>query len=171
LNLFKLINPVQGVLHVTINGQVRMQLTTVPQAIGMSETTLKIRTLNVPKISKDKTMCLLRNNEARSREHFWRAKATIVTYSECVFIALAIQHAKRMRFIILSSVASLAPPHFSALSHKRKDGRKKLLNVKRVLISCTVLSEIILNLREIQRDIVINVKASSHKVLFILARF
>jgi hypothetical protein len=31
-------------------------------------------------------------------------------YSECVFIALVIQHAMRMRCIILPSVASLAVP-------------------------------------------------------------
>ena len=34
-------------------------------------------------------------------------------------IAIVIQHAKRMRRITLSSVASLAAPHFSVLSHKR----------------------------------------------------
>jgi hypothetical protein len=41
------------------------------------------------------------------------------TYSECVSVALVIQHAKRMRCIILSSVACLALSYFSTLSHKR----------------------------------------------------
>ena len=53
-----------------------------------------------------------------------RVRATIVvvevhiTYSECVFVTLSIQHAMRIRRIILSSVACLARPYFSTLSHK-----------------------------------------------------
>jgi hypothetical protein len=39
-------------------------------------------------------------------------KAISITYSECVSVALVIQHAKRMRRIILSSVACLAVPYF-----------------------------------------------------------
>jgi hypothetical protein len=48
-----------------------------------------------------------------------------------VSVALVIQHAKRMRRIMLSSVASPAVPYVSKLSHKRHDFRKKkLLNIK-----------------------------------------
>jgi hypothetical protein len=39
----------------------------------------------------------------------------------CVFLALVIQHIKRMRCVILSSVASPALQYFSTLSHKRHD--------------------------------------------------
>jgi hypothetical protein len=49
-----------------------------------------------------------------------------------VFVALLTQHVKRMRRIILSPVASLAPPHSSALSNKRYDPVINLLNIKRV---------------------------------------
>jgi hypothetical protein len=45
------------------------------------------------------------NNEALSRNHSCRGKAISITYSECVSVALVIQNAKRMRSIILSSVA------------------------------------------------------------------
>jgi hypothetical protein len=43
--------------------------------------------------------------EARSRNHCCCGKAITITYSECVSVALVIQVAKRMRRIILSSVA------------------------------------------------------------------
>jgi len=48
-------------------------------------------------------------------------KAVCITYSECVSVALVIQHAMRMRRIIFSSVVCLAVPYFSALSHKLHD--------------------------------------------------
>jgi hypothetical protein len=45
-----------------------------------------------------------RNTEARSRNHCCHGKAISITYSEFVSMALVIQHTKRMRRIILSSV-------------------------------------------------------------------
>ena len=48
----------------------------------------------------------------------------------CKRVTLFIQHAKRMRRIIFSSAASLTPPHFSTLSHKRHDFRKKVAEYK-----------------------------------------
>jgi hypothetical protein len=53
----------------------------------------------------------------------------------CVSVALVIQHAKRVRRILLSCVACQVLPYFSTLSHKRHDACKKmLLNTKCVLI-------------------------------------
>jgi hypothetical protein len=66
----------------------------------------------------------------RSRNHFYRGEAIRSTYYECVSIALAMQHARRMLRIILPSVVYLDLPDASTLSHKRRDFRKKVFEHK-----------------------------------------
>jgi len=64
-------------------------------------------------------------------------------------VALVIQHAQRMRPIIFSSVAFMVLPHFSTLSHKRHDFRKKKVTERKmcVLIFSTSLVETFLIVR------------------------
>jgi hypothetical protein len=68
--------------------------------------------------------------------------------------------------------ASLAVQHFSTLFHKTTI-KKKLLKVKCVffIFSTNFYLKIFLILRRIQRDIVINVKTSSCKVLLFMYDF
>jgi len=50
--------------------------------------------------------------EERWHNDSCRWKTIIITYSECIPLALVIQHAMRTHHIILSSVACLALPYF-----------------------------------------------------------
>jgi len=52
------------------------------------------------------------NIESHSRSHFCRRKAVSIIYTECVFVALFIRHAKRMSHIILATVACLSVRYF-----------------------------------------------------------
>jgi len=65
-----------------------------------------------------------------------------------VFVASVTQRAKGVYHITLSSVARLALPYFSTLSHKRQD-EKKLLNLKFVSrFSAQILFEIFSHFKE-----------------------
>ena len=70
-----------------------------------------------------------------------RSKAINITYSESVSVALFIWHAKRMRSILLSSVACLAVPYFSPyFTYGTTFWEKKLLNIKCVVILYTTFA-------------------------------
>ena len=90
-------------------------------------------------------MCIQRNIETSSRNNCSRGKAINITYlsvcarvKACVRVEWLMHHATRIRYVVTSFVAPLAPQYFSTLSHKRNDFRKKVTKYKmRVLIFST----------------------------------
>ena len=70
-------------------------------------------------IIQDRQRTYKHNTEMRTPNTFYPGKDVSITYSECVFVALVIQHATPMPRIILTSVSCLAVSYFSTLSHKR----------------------------------------------------
>ena len=108
------------------------------------------------------------------RNHCCNGKTISVTYSECAFVALGIQHAVRMHSIMLSSVVCPAVPYFPTLSRKWLNfrGGGEFLNTKRVLrFSEQILSETFLFLIRTERDMIKNVYWPSCKVLVMPVRF
>ena len=107
------------------------------------------------------------------RNHCCCGEAIRMTYSKCAPVVIFIQHAKRMRPVILSSVVYLALPCVSTLSPKWHDFRKKNCWSRNTFFwfSLQLFSEIFLILRRIQWDIIVNVQGSSCKAHAILSDF
>jgi hypothetical protein len=68
---------------------------------------------------------LIPQHSAPSCNHCWKGKSISVTCSECVFVALGIQHL--CAYEILLSVACPELQNISTLSHKRNAFEKKTL--------------------------------------------
>ena len=113
----------------------------------------------------------IKNNVEHSCNHCYSAKAISISYSECVFVALGIEHKIRTRHIFNCGL-SVCTICFSKLSHKRHNFRKKsywTLNV--CWFSLQLLSETFFILRKTERDVIISVYWFSCKVRNILVRF
>ena len=118
-------------------------------------------------------MHVWRNIEALSRNHCCFGKAVSITYSECVCIALVIQHPKRMRRIVLSSVARQAVRYYFTFSHIQHDFREK--NVVEhdtyVLLLLTTFVWIVSHSKKNSARYCHKCTSSSRKVPVILVRF
>jgi hypothetical protein len=98
-----------------------------------------------------------RKNEAHSRNYSCRGKAINIKYYEglCVrILALVIRHAKRMRHIMLPSMACEALLYFPTdFINGTTFGIKKLILQKICVFPLPVFSETFLILRRIQKGI------------------
>ena len=121
---------------------------------------------------QDKQCKHKRNIVARSRKHCYHGKCINITFSECVSVAVVIQHAKRMRQNCIVICCLFDCTILYTLSRKRHNFRENVAGYKMcLLIFSIILSETILIPRRIQRNIVINVHRSSCKVRVIIIIF
>jgi hypothetical protein len=90
----------------------------------------------------------------------------------CVILAYysGMQSASFLRSVTLSSVAYLALPYSSTLSHKRHGFWKIFMEQKKLIFS-TAISETLLFLSRIPLRVIINVQRFIFKEPIILARF
>jgi len=114
-----------------------------------------------------------RNIKALSPNHCCRWKSISITYSECVFLNLAIKHAIWM-LRIMSCAVLLAVPYFSTLSHIRNDILKYCIEHKMyVLIFFTIFVHDIshsMKNNASERYSIINVHRFSYKIPQILMK-
>ena len=100
----------------------------------------------------------------RSCNHCCSGKAVSISYCECVFVALVMQYAMRMRHNFICPIRL-----YNTVSH---DFRKSFLYVKCLFWYCLqFFSLTFLILRRTKWDMIINVYWSKLKVSVILVRF
>jgi len=116
-------------------------------------------------------MCVWRNIEARSCVHCYGGKAISITYCECVLLAWGIQHAMRMRHIVICDLPR-STIFFPRSLINDTIFEKMFLNTKyKFWFPLESLSENFLILRRNERDVVKHRYWSSSKVPFILYDF
>ena len=105
-----------------------------------------------------------RNTEGRSRNRCYRTKATVVTYSVCVCVALVIQHVKGLPppYYIVICGPSGSTIFFDIIINGMIFGKKV---IEHIIVLLQILTETFLIATRILRNIIINILRFSCKVL------
>jgi hypothetical protein len=103
-------------------------------------------------IKKDRQCTYTRNTEARFGNHCHDGKAISIIQPGCVFVALGIQHAMRLRHILICGIPH-PKTYFNIISYKARYWEKMLLKLKCMFgFPLQRLSETYLILRRTERD-------------------
>jgi hypothetical protein len=96
------------------------------------------------------------NTKRRSSNHGCRGQTISITYSDCVFVAFFIQHAKRISRIRLSPVAFPSLLYVSTVFHTRFYFREKKIieHIMGVLFFSTTQCQTFLIIRRTERDMI-----------------
>lgn len=130
---------------------------------------------------KDRQCTYKSKNKEGLRNNICREQTISVTNSKCLSVVLTNQYTQRLCLVILSSVVSQALLYFSTLSHKwhaclkKKEliGHKMCSDFlyKAVFKSVQSVSQTLLIIKRIQREMIINVDRFSCKIRVIIAGF
>ena len=94
-----------------------------------------------------------------------------ITHCECVFVALGVRHAMRMRHIAICGLPR-STVFFHIISQTARFSKKKIIEIIIVFgVSIRLLSQIFCILRRNERDVVQTAYRSSCKVPVIIVRF
>jgi hypothetical protein len=105
------------------------------------------------------------NIEARSRNHCCSVKAISITYSDCEFVALSIQHTVCMRHTVSCGLPG-STIFFCTLFHNRQDCRNNSFDFSQLLFATFII------LRKTEQDMTKNAYWFSCKVpVFFLSDF
>jgi hypothetical protein len=116
-------------------------------------------------------MYLYPDIEARSCNHCYSGKAIHITFSECVSVALGIQHAMHMHYIVICGLSG-STICFHIISQTARFPKKKNMNTKRVFwFSLQFQSATFLILRRSERDVIKNLYRSPVKYPIFLSDF